>query len=151
MLHYEREEGFRAWLAHAWNLPDRLTLLMETYGSAERIYDETLCDGGALLREHLPDAQVKRLIRAAEPEAMHRMMVSMREHEIRVISSANPDYPPALAVTDQPPTFLFTIGDPACMRGRCLTVVGARRASPRAISDCRRMRARCWGPRPASA
>ncbi len=137
MLRYEREDGCRAWLARGWKHPLGLAALLEKAGTAGAVYDRTMRDGGALLREYLPEADVKALLDGARPEEMHRMMLAMREHDIAVIAADDGDYPPALSVTDQAPVFLFAVGDPSRMRGRCLTVVGSRQASPRAVSDCR--------------
>ena len=133
---YDREDGCRAWLTHARNQPAQLTHLMEEFQSAEAVYDQTRRDGGKMLREYLAPANVRRLVAAAAPENMHSMMTAMRDCKMQVVSFLDPEYPPALAVIDNAPPFLLTIGDNACMHQRCLTVVGSRKASPRALADC---------------
>ena len=136
MPQYSREDGCRAWLTHARTQPDQLTRLMDDFQTAEAVYDQTCRDGGKTLWEYLAPYNVRRLLEAAKPENMHRMMVSIRDHHMRILSYRDTDYPPALAVIASQPPFLFAVGNPECMHQRCLTVIGSRRASPKAIADC---------------
>lgn len=46
-----------------------------------------------------------------------------------VLLLGDPDYPPALAVTDDAPPVLTVLGDPAVLSQRCVALVGARNAS----------------------
>ena len=134
---YDREDGCRAWLTYARSQPVQVAQLMEDFGEAEAVYEQCKRDGGKTLREYLSPSNVRHLMDAADPASMHRMMVAMRDHKMRVISYKDPDYPPALAVIDAPPPILFTIGEASCMQQRCLTVIGSRKASPKALADCR--------------
>ncbi len=139
MLTYTREDGCRAWLAHAYTQPKALHRLMDEYGNAEQIYEQTLRDGGKTLRAFLSEGNVKKLVRSAAHASMHEMMVSMQQDDMRVISTLDTVYPPALRFIADPPAFLFARGDPEVMSGRCLAVVGSRKASPKASSWCEEM------------
>lgn len=133
---YEREEGCQAWLAYARCRPQAILDLLAEMGSAEAVYDLTLRDRGSKLREHLTPKQTERLLEAAKPDAMHRMMVAMRDHRIRILSQDDFLYSDCLRSIPDAPVFLFYQGDASCMEGKSLTVVGARMASPKAIAHC---------------
>lgn len=137
MLRYEREDGCRAWLTHARSQPRGLADLYQRFLSAEAIYDAVRREGEKPLKEYLSPANARRLVETSKPETMHRMMIAMRDSQMQVVALDDPDYPPSLAAIDDPPVFLFAVGETACMQRRCLAVVGARRATPRAFADCR--------------
>ena len=133
---YQREDGCRAWLASARIRPEPLRRVMTDFGSAEAVYDQMRRDRGKALGEYLSEAQIRRLLQASEPAAMHGMMVAMRDHGIFILYREDYLYSDALRSIDDAPTFLFYQGNAALMGERCLTVVGARSASPKALAAC---------------
>ena len=133
---YQREDGCRAWLASGRIRPGTLRRLMTDFGSAEALYDQTRRDRGKALGEYLREAQVRRLVEMSEPAAMHELMVSMRDGGIFILYCEDYLYSDALRSVDDAPAFLFYRGNAALMGERCLTVVGARNASPKALAAC---------------
>ncbi len=131
---YQREDGCRAWLASARLSPETARTLIEDFGSAEAVYDQTRRDRGKALGEHLKPARIQQLLEASAPEAMHEMMVAMRDHDIRIMAWEDYLYSDALRSIAQPPAFLFYRGNAARLGERCLTVVGARSASPKGLA-----------------
>ena len=138
-LQYQREDGCRAWLAYARCSPRTVIDLVAQWGSAEAVYDQTLRDRGECLRSVMRPAAVQRLLEQARPDAMHEMMVLLRDNGIRVVWHEDYLYPDALRSIQDPPALLFARGDLSCVNGRCLTIVGSRNASPRGTAACEQL------------
>lgn len=136
---YQREDGCRAWLAYGRCGARTIRRLVEEWGSAEGIYDQALRDRGECLRAVMRPAAAQRLMEQARPEAMHEMMVQLRDRRIRVVWYEDYPYPDALRNIDDPPSVLFAQGDLNCVNGRCLTIVGSRNASPKGTAECERL------------
>ncbi len=138
-MQYQREDGCRAWLAYARCSARTVRSLVEEWGSAEGVYDQALRDRGECLRAVMRPAAAQRLMEQARPEAMHEMMVLLRDHRVRVIWHEDYLYPDALRSVADPPPVLFAQGDLGCVSGRCLTIVGSRSASPKGTAACERL------------
>lgn len=129
-MRYTREDGCRAWLTYGQLNYDSLHRLMTDFGCAEAVYDHFRASDGAELADYAGSDQLALLRQAATPEAMHEMMVLMRKGEMGVVSLSDALYPEALRNIADPPLILFYHGELECLMGRCVTMVGARRASP---------------------
>ena len=64
---------------------------------------------------------------------MYRMLLVMQSCGIRVMTESHLQYPAALQQIDHPPAILFYRGNPDCLIGRCITIVGSRSASPQTL------------------
>lgn len=54
-----------------------------------------------------------------------------------VLTLADPEYPPQLLQTPDPPLLLYLHGDPAILAQRSLAIVGSRNASPQGLDNAR--------------
>lgn len=130
-MRYTREDGCLAWLTYGMLNPDTSAAMLEEFGSAEAIYDRLLHDGKGFLNEwHVSETSASALVEHASPDMMHEMMVTMRRLNIGVMTIRDALYPDALRHIQQPPTILFYLGDPDCLLGKCIAVVGSRTVSP---------------------
>ena len=137
-MRYTREDGCLAWLMYGLLRAETLAALLEEYGAAEVIYDTLLKEGGAFLRQrHVSDQAVARMKERAEPGKMHEMMQQMQKLEIGMLSMKDSGYPDALRNIPDPPPILMYRGDPDCLMGKCITVVGSRTASPKGLDVTR--------------
>lgn len=132
-VHYSREDGCRAWLAYALMPPIKLMRLLQEFGSAETIYTEYVRTGGEVLRPFVRKQGLQELSAHATPEAMHKMMLTLNEHQIGLLSSEDPAYPCLLHEIADPPPLLFYRGNLGCLQERMLTVIGTRSASPQGL------------------
>lgn len=129
-MRYTREDGCRAWLAYGMLRADMLSDLLAEYGGAEPIYDRFLTSGGSFLRNYISEYGLAQLTARASREKMHDMMVLMQRLNIGVLSQADLQYPDSLRNIQLPPGLLFYRGNPDCLMGKCVSVVGSRKASP---------------------
>ena len=132
-MRYQREDGCRAWLTYGQLKPEALNALLTEEGSAEAIYDHLLRDGSGFLSPYTTAQQREILQSKARPEAMHEMMLVMRRLNLGILSMEDYGYPDALRTIADPPPLLFFQGNPDCLMGRCVAMVGSRRASPNTI------------------
>ena len=138
LVRYTREDGCRAWLTHGVIHAETLTALLEEFGTAESIYDRFVASGGSFLKQYrVRDASISMLSRQASREKMHDMLLTMQKHGMGVLSQHDPQYPDALMHIPSPPALLFYRGDLDCLMGKCISVVGSRRASPQGIEMTR--------------
>lgn len=132
-MRYTREDGCRAWLTHGMIRSDILAELLDEYGSAEAIYDKFLKEGSGFLKHQVNEFGRAKLTEQAAQDKMHEMMVIMQKLEMGILSSYDSDYPDSLRNIQFPPALLFYRGHPECLRGKCVAVVGSRKASPQGI------------------
>ncbi|MBQ2953283.1 MAG: DNA-processing protein DprA [Clostridia bacterium] len=129
---YTREDGCRAWLTYGMINPDILAAILEECGSAEAVYDEFQRSGGRFLKQwRVNDASIAALQEHAPRQQMHEMMVTMRKLDVGVIALGDNAYPDALRNIQNPPAILFYRGNPDCLVGKCIAVVGSRTPTPR--------------------
>ena len=136
-MRYTREDGCRAWLTYGGLAPKAIEALLREYGSCERIYTRFRRAGSAMLEGCANPVQLKQLADRSEPETMHEMMLTMQKWEMGIVSYEDHGYPEALRTIDDAPFLLFYRGDLACLAGRCVTVIGSRRASNRGMEASR--------------
>lgn len=132
-MRYTREDGCRAWLTYASMRADLLQELLERYGSAENIYDTFVSEGGSFLKRYVNEYGLSMLSEQAQPEMMHRMMVAMKRLDIGIIAQNDAGFPDSLRNIQMPPALLFYRGNLDCLMGKCVAVVGSRKASPQGI------------------
>ncbi|MBR4081647.1 MAG: DNA-processing protein DprA, partial [Clostridia bacterium] len=133
MRYTREEEGCRAWLTYG-NLPyEGLRRLWEDHGgSAEAIFDR-FTEDPPFIHEYGPQACMDALRTAARPEKMHELMLTMSRHQMRIMSIDDICYPDLLREISDPPVLLYYQGDPDCLTGKCITMVGSRSASPHGL------------------
>lgn len=144
-MRYTREHGCRAWLTYGLMSADTVTSLLQEFGCAEAIYDQFVKKGTPFLEKKLSADIIARLRTQATPDQMHEMMLTMQRLQTGILGMDDPQYPESLRNIPSPPALLFYRGDPDCLMGKCITVVGARHASPRGVeitqSICRELSA----------
>lgn len=128
-MRYSREDGCRAWLTYAMARPDEINALLDEHGSAESIYDQFIKHGGSFLRNRIPQYGIDQLSEHATRHCMHDMLVTMNKHDIGIIAQSDDTYPEPLRMIQCPPPLLFYRGDLKCTMGKCVAVVGSRKAS----------------------
>lgn len=138
-VNYSREDACRAWLTYGMFRADLLCDLLEEYGTAETVYDQFCTSGGGFLKKYVNDYGIEQLTEHAPREIMHDMLLTMQRLGIGVMGLDDPQYPDRLRHIQAPPAVLFYRGDPACLMGKCLSVVGSRKASPQGIDATRRI------------
>lgn len=132
-MRYTREDGCRAWLTYGMMRADVLTELLAEFGSAEAIYDKFIASGGSFLKKHVNEFCMAQLKEQADREKMHEMLVVMKRLNIGIIAQDDAQYPDSLRNIQTPPALLFYRGDLDCLMGKCVAVVGSRKASPQGI------------------
>lgn len=128
-MRYTREDGCRAWLAYGELQPEPLDALLEAFGSCEAAYDSFQAHGPSALKAYASQHQLKLLAQRAEKDAMHEMMRIMQRLEMGILTPEDDRYPDALRNIEYPPRLLFYRGNPDCLSGHCLTMVGTRNPS----------------------
>lgn len=120
--------------------PEILHDLLLEFESAEAIYDAFMEKGSAFLKEMHVSEQSLTLLREQSPrERMHEMMRVMQKMDIGVLYEGDSRYPDMLHNISDPPPLLMYRGDPDCLMGKCLAVVGSRTASPQGIDVTRKI------------
>lgn len=137
-MRYTREDGCRAWLTYGQINCTVLNEMLNDFGSAEAIYDRFTRHGSGFLKQrHISDTALSKLTERAAPDAMHQMMLAMQKQNIGIMGMQDALYPVSLHDIPMPPALLFYRGDPECLMGKCLTIVGTRTASPQIIETTR--------------
>ncbi len=132
-MRYTREDACRAWLTYSLLYADALSELLAESGSAEAIYDRFTTSGPGFLRGRINDYGVAQLTEHADRDRMHGMLLTMQKHHIGIMGMDDPRYPDSLRNIQAPPALLFYRGDPDCLMGKCVSVVGSRSASRHGI------------------
>ncbi len=132
-MRYTREDGCRAWLTHGLMSADIVSGLMQEYGSAEAIYDRFCAQGPGFLKGRVSGNSLAHLKEQSGKAAMHEMLVTMQKLNIGILAPKDPQYPDSLRHIPSPPALLYYRGDPDCLMGKCLAVVGSRHASPESV------------------
>ncbi len=132
-MRYTREDGCRAWLTYAQVHSDVVQKILDDFGSAEAVYDRFLQDKGKCLKPYMALAQIEFLREQATPEAMHQMMLAMQRERMGIIGMDDARYPDMLRSIPDPPALLFYRGDLDCLMGKCISIVGTRKAAPNTI------------------
>lgn len=132
-MRYTREDGCRAWLTYGLIRADVLSELLAEHGSAEAIYNRFTSEGSGFLRDKISEFSIAQLLQQAEREKMHEMLVVMKKHNMGILAQQDALYPDSLLNMQSPPALLFFRGDLDFLMGKCIAVVGSRKASPQGI------------------
>jgi len=138
-MRYTREDGCKAWLTYAQAKASVLCQILEEFRSAENVYDQLLKDKGKALKPYLSQAQIDLLLEKAKPQPMHEMMLTMQRHQMGVIGIDAHNYPDSLRMIPDPPAILFYRGELDCLMGKCIAIVGTRKAAPNTIEATQRI------------
>jgi len=130
-VRYSREDGCLSWLTYGLLGADKTRELLKEYGSAEEVYDQFIRTGGSFLKKHrITDTAIGYLKDHASNDAMHTMMITLQQLDIGILTENDPQYPDSLREIDSPPAILFYRGNPDCVMGKCVTIIGSRKCSP---------------------
>lgn len=138
-MRYTREDGCRAWLTYALPRADVLGDLLEEFGSAETIYDRFVTSGGEFLKKWLNEFSISQLEERAPREKMHEMLLTMQKLDMGILSQDDPRYPDSLRNIQNPPALLFYRGNLECVMGKCVAVVGSRKASIQGVEATQKL------------
>ena len=136
---YSREEACLAWLASGLMNADTAAELLSAEGGAEALYDRFVATGGQSLADRISPSSIRLLRDRCDRESMHRMLLVMRSCRMHVMTQEHLQYPAALRNIPHPPAILFYRGDPDCLMGRCVTIIGSRSASPQTLIATERL------------
>lgn len=132
-MRYTREDACRAWLTYGLLRSDVLCELLEEFGSAEAIYDRFCASGGSFLKKRISEFAIAQLTDHAQREKMHEMLVAMQRVDMGIVALTDVRFPDNLRNIQDPPGLLFYRGDLDCLLGKCVAVVGSRKASPQGV------------------
>ena len=132
-MRYTREDGCRAWLTYALLYADVLHELLEEYGSAQAIYDRFVSRGSSFLKGRVSEYGLAQLKEHSQREQMHQMLLTMQRLDMGILGMDDPGYPDSLRNIQSPPALLFYRGNLNCLMGKCIAVVGSRKASPQGV------------------
>lgn len=94
---------------------------------------------GHLLRDEVDPDRARSWLQAAREAVPLARIRTVREDceaaGCRLVTPADPSWPPQLAMIPDPPAILFARGDPGVLKQPQIALVGARRASRRGLSD----------------
>lgn len=128
MMDYKSPFIYHAWLASALIPPDMLLSLLETYETPEAVYDAFMRSGD-IPELMLPPGCRSRLLSQSAEERLRWFDDTLVKHGIQSFCFHDPIYPEQLRCISDPPVLLFYQGEPDCIRGRTVSVVGSRSAS----------------------
>ena len=122
------DDELKAWL--------RLTLAAgHDHGHVRRLLSAFGGPGAVLsasmsaLSQHVPKAFAATLKRGLSDEALATVGEWLKDPANRVLTLADPEYPPQLLQTPDPPPLLYVKGNPALLRRPALAIVGSRNAT----------------------
>lgn len=138
-MRYTREDGCRAWLTYSMLPADTLNEILDEYSSAEAVYDTFLETNGSVLKKYANDYALAQLKEHAQRNQMHDMMLTMQRLNIGILAMNDVRYPDSLRNIQSPPALLFYRGEPDCLLGKCVAVVGSRKASPQGFDVTKRI------------
>lgn len=111
--------------------------LLAAFGSPTAVLDASLSALSALIDERLARA-VRAVREQGESEAaVQATLAWLREPGNRLLTLADPDYPPSLLALPDPPLLLYAKGRIELARHPALAIVGARNATPQGVATAR--------------
>ncbi len=133
------ERVYLAWLAAAMLPPARLTLLLEACQDPIEVY-RAVTGGSEAIHGILDETSAGRLQALSEQKTLASFARAMEQHRISAFTIRQRDiYPECLRRLSDAPGILFYQGDPACLCGRSVAMVGSRRASWQGLRATRRL------------
>ena len=122
------ENAYLAWLASVKMPAEYLGLLLTRFENGETIYRMVRARDTAAA-EVLPRQYLEKLKQNAETEQISFFAGLISEHSIRAMTLHDPCFPQILSEIPDPVSILFYQGNPECMSGRKISMVGSRQAS----------------------
>ena len=119
---------FHAWLSSASLSPLRLGAMLENFASPEEIHD-AFTGSETSFRDLLLPEERQRLRALSSDAFLTRMDRLLTDHGIRAFTLNDTAYPSLLREIGDPPAILFWQGNPGCLEGKTLSIVGSRSAS----------------------
>ena len=129
-MRYKRCDGCNAWLASAMQNPAIVMKVLKRFGSATELYSALAAGDSLVLADFFEPKVIMKLRQSAKQDAMHAMMEKMQKESIGIITYDDFVYPDALRNIQNPPPFLFYKGNLECLKRKCISIVGTRKASP---------------------
>lgn len=111
--------------------------LLEIFGDARSIFAAS-ADELVQRAEIRPDL-ARQILRRHGFAPAEKELEYCRRHDIQIIASTDPDYPPLLREMPDYPVVLYLAGNRRALSERCITIVGTRRATPYGQTMCTRL------------
>jgi len=110
--------------------------LLKRLGSPEQIFAAPLTELEAC---GLPASVAQTIHSRAPLTAAAQELEKVRQLGCRLLAWDEPDYPPLLKQTPDPPVLLYVRGDTSVLNTHCLAMVGARKPTPYGVQVCERL------------
>lgn len=122
------DAAYLAWIAGAKLTAGETKKLVTSYPTGRDIYSAVM-KGDSLASQIIPPAALTRMRLTGTREYLQRMQELITRHNIRTMTIHNGDFPEILKEIPDPVSILFYQGNPGCLQGRIIGMVGSRRAS----------------------
>ena len=137
-MHDTGETACLAWLASLRIPANDLRELLLAYHTGEDVY-RAVCRPDDRIRDIVPEKTLERLQQSTGPESVRRMQDLLNEHPVSVMTLHDPVFPEILLEITDPVSLLFYEGDPGCLSGRMISMVGSRAASYSGLKAARQI------------
>ncbi len=105
--------------------------LLEAFGLPANVFAASVCE----LSRIVPRAAAEQLASDRSAQAVEAALAWAAQPGNRLVALADPEYPPALLQTPDPPTLLYASGRVELLARPALAVVGARNATPAGLRN----------------
>jgi DNA processing protein len=128
------DERTRAWVElQVAGLPPRAAvLLLRAFGSPTAILAATPAERRGVLPAAAPGPALER---SRDPQRVEAALAWLAEDGHDLVAWDDPDYPPLLLETVDPPPVLYAIGRRELLGRPSLAIVGSRNATPQGVAD----------------
>jgi len=133
------DDELGAWLRLTLELglkPAQARALLAAFGLPQHVYAAPV----SALLEHVPQALAMQLHQQpdeATTQKIQNTLAWLAQPDRHLLTLADADYPPLLLNLPQPPLVLAVHGQLACLHRPCLSIVGARNATPGGCDNAR--------------
>lgn len=111
--------------------------LLEVFGDAPRIFAASA--GELVTKAELRDDLAQNIVRRKGFAEAEKELAYTHRNGITAIASTDPEYPQLLRETSDYPHILYIKGNIEVLSGRCIAIVGTRKATPYGRSACIRL------------
>ncbi len=119
------EQKCLLWLSNAEVTPGHVQKLMETYHSAEEIWDAFGSESGP----HFPPAADGLLKAYHSPSAIDDLVEKLEHKNVNLLFQTDENYPSSLSCIQDPPYLLYYAGRLSCLELPAIALVGTRTPS----------------------
>lgn len=111
--------------------------LIERFGSATAIYSASVAE--LTRRGGMSEKRAGQIVRKEYHRQAERELAYLEKHGIAAIASTDPEYPPLVRETNDPPHVMYIRGETTALGMRTLSMVGTRKISNYGQTMCDRL------------